>query len=61
MKEDSSGFTRWEEKFPSPDELMPLSQSLITPDLALAFDISPNPTMAPALNRQGTPPETSNE
>ncbi|CAI9776161.1 unnamed protein product [Fraxinus pennsylvanica] len=32
-------FAKWEEKMPSPEELMPLSQSLITPDLALAFDI----------------------
>ncbi|KAL4376270.1 hypothetical protein GQ457_02G040010 [Hibiscus cannabinus] len=32
-----------EEELPSPEELMPLSQSLITPRLALAFDIaSPN-------------------
>ncbi|KAK9036831.1 hypothetical protein V6N11_021757 [Hibiscus sabdariffa] len=33
----------WEEELPSPEELMPLSQTLITPDLALAFDIrNPN-------------------
>ncbi|GMI64806.1 hypothetical protein like AT3G10760 [Hibiscus trionum] len=44
-EEDSNWFSRWEEELPSPDELMPLSQSLITPDLALAFDI-PNPNHA---------------
>lgn len=46
-------FDRWEEDLPSPEELMPLSQSLITPDLALAFDIStvnPNSaTLPPAM------------
>ncbi|KAF6149370.1 hypothetical protein GIB67_016908 [Kingdonia uniflora] len=41
-EEDSNWFSRWEEDLPSPDELMPLSQTLITPDLALAFDIPPN-------------------
>lgn len=41
--EDSSNlFGKWEEELPSPEELMPLSQTLITPHLALAFDI-PNP------------------
>ncbi|KAE8694732.1 CIP111-like protein [Hibiscus syriacus] len=38
-EEDSNWFSRWEEELPSPEELMPFSQSLITPDLALAFDI----------------------
>lgn len=43
-EEDSNWFSRWEEELPSPEELMPLSQTLITPDLALAFDIrNPNP------------------
>ncbi|KAK8928944.1 Two-component response regulator ARR1 [Platanthera zijinensis] len=48
-------FARWEEELPSPEELMPLSQSLITPDLALAFDIptqdhsSPPPPPPPPL------------
>lgn len=44
MREDESNwFSRWEEDLPSPEELMPLSQTLITPDLALAFDIrNPN-------------------
>ena len=42
-EDDSNWFSRWEEELPSPDELMPLSQTLITPDLALAFDIrNPN-------------------
>ncbi|KAK6127210.1 hypothetical protein DH2020_039053 [Rehmannia glutinosa] len=42
-EEDSNWFSKWEDELPSPDELMPLSQSLITPDLALAFNISNNP------------------
>ncbi|GAB2210070.1 hypothetical protein Drorol1_Dr00015323 [Drosera rotundifolia] len=32
---------REQEELPSPDELMPISQTLITPDLALAFNIIP--------------------
>ncbi|KAL3533485.1 hypothetical protein ACH5RR_007006 [Cinchona calisaya] len=44
--DDSNWFAKWEEQLPSPEELMPLSQTLITPDLAIAFDIrnsnSPN-------------------
>lgn len=48
MREDESNwFSKWEEELPSPEELMPLSQTLITPDLAIAFDIrnqnSPQP------------------
>lgn len=40
MREDESNwFSRWDEDLPSPEELTPLSQTLITPDLALAFDI----------------------
>lgn len=47
-EEDSNWFSRWEEELPSPEELMPLSQTLITPDLALAFDIrNPNSPQAP--------------
>ncbi|XVF56333.1 hypothetical protein PTKIN_Ptkin06aG0110800 [Pterospermum kingtungense] len=42
-EEDSNWFSRWDEELPSPEELMPLSQTLITPDLALAFGIR-NPT-----------------
>ncbi|GMI90500.1 hypothetical protein like AT3G10760 [Hibiscus trionum] len=42
-EEDSNWFSRWEEELSSPEELMPLSQTLITHDLALAFDIrNPN-------------------
>lgn len=33
---------RWEEELPSPEELTPLSQTLITPDLAVAFGIQPH-------------------
>ncbi|KAJ4838575.1 Transcription factor mybc1 [Turnera subulata] len=46
MREDESNwFSRWEEDLPSLEELTPLSQTLITPDLALAFDIrNPPPT-----------------
>lgn len=36
---DEDWFTKWEEELPSPDELMPLTQNLITPDLAAAFKI----------------------
>ncbi|KAL4571724.1 hypothetical protein LXL04_018489 [Taraxacum kok-saghyz] len=40
MKEDESNwFSKWEEELPKPEELIPLSQTLITPDLAIAFDI----------------------
>ncbi|GMH08107.1 hypothetical protein Nepgr_009947 [Nepenthes gracilis] len=38
-EEDSNWFSKWEDELPSPEELIPLSQTLITPDLALAFDI----------------------
>ncbi|KAK6944480.1 SANT/Myb domain [Dillenia turbinata] len=47
-EEDSNWFARWEEELPAPEELMPLSQTLITPDLALAFDIrNPNSSQPP--------------
>lgn len=40
MREDESNwFSKWEEQLPKPEELIPLSQTLITPDLAIAFDI----------------------
>jgi len=42
-EEDSNWFSKWEEELPSPEELMPLSQTLISPHLAIAFDIS-NPS-----------------
>ncbi|XP_062231364.1 transcription factor MYBC1-like [Phragmites australis] len=41
-EEEPSWFARCEEQLPRPDELMPLSQTLITPDLAVAFDIHTN-------------------
>lgn len=41
-EEDSNWFAKWEEELPSPEELIPLSQSLITPDLAIAFDLHRN-------------------
>ncbi|EEF45068.1 transcription factor MYBC1 [Ricinus communis] len=49
-EDDSNWFSKWEEELPSPEELMPLSQTLITPDLAIAFDIR-NPT----TNQQNQP------
>ncbi|KAI3446555.1 hypothetical protein Pfo_029510 [Paulownia fortunei] len=52
-EEDSNWFSKWEDELPSPEDLMPLSQSLITPDLALAFNI-PNPHQT--LHHQNTPP-----
>ncbi|KAJ7972073.1 Transcription factor like [Quillaja saponaria] len=54
-EEDANWFARWEEELPAPEELMPLSQTLITPDLALAFDIhhpnnnSPQQVLPPPL------------
>lgn len=38
-EDDSNWFARWEEDLPSYEELIPLSQTLISPDLAVAFDI----------------------
>ncbi|GKV48057.1 hypothetical protein SLEP1_g54892 [Rubroshorea leprosula] len=60
MRDDESNwFSKWEEELPSPDELMPLSQTLITPDLALAFDIrnpSNNSASYPHQQQQTPPP-----
>lgn len=43
-EEEPNWFPRWEEnELPLPEELMPLTQTLITPDLALAFDIFQTP------------------
>ncbi|KAJ0780214.1 putative transcription factor MYB-HB-like family [Helianthus annuus] len=40
MRENESNwFAKWEEQLPNPEELIPISQTLITPDLAMAFDI----------------------
>ncbi|CAN1337625.1 Transcription factor MYBC1 [Linum perenne] len=48
-EDDSNWFARWDEELPSPDELMPITQTLITPDLALAFDIrNPITTSSPS-------------
>lgn len=46
MREDDGGnwFTKWQVELPPPEELTPLTQSLITPDLALAFDIGRGPS-----------------
>ncbi|KAG8372165.1 hypothetical protein BUALT_Bualt12G0038100 [Buddleja alternifolia] len=52
-EEDSNWFSKWEDKLPSPEDLIPLSQSLITPDLALAFNL-PNPHNT--LHGHRTPP-----
>ncbi|XP_057770442.1 transcription factor MYBC1-like [Salvia miltiorrhiza] len=61
-EEDSNWFSKWEEELPSPEDLMPLSQSLITPDLALAFNIPnhhhhhappPPPPRSPRRNSSG--------
>ncbi|XP_074355226.1 transcription factor MYBC1-like [Apium graveolens] len=59
MREDESNwFTKWEEQLPSPDELMPLSQTLITPHLALAFHINSNPASTiPPIQPQNSPPQ----
>lgn len=45
MREDESNwFSKWEEQLPKPEELIPLSQTLITPDLAIAFEIGTSHT-----------------
>lgn len=54
-EEEPNWFARWEEELPRPEELMPLSQSLITSELALAFDIpTQNPNPAPGLHHHGS-------
>ena len=55
-EDDTNWFSRWEEELPSPDELMPLSQTLITPDLALAFDIRNPHNNSSQLVPQPPPP-----
>ncbi|KAL5994735.1 hypothetical protein ACLOJK_024788 [Asimina triloba] len=51
-EDHANWFSRWEEQLPTPEELTPITQSLITPDLALAFDIAlattPNPSPPPS-------------
>ncbi|KAF8077517.1 hypothetical protein N665_1030s0001, partial [Sinapis alba] len=54
-EDDSDWFSRWEQDLPSPDELMPLSQSLISPDLALAFDIRSPGNSGQPHHHQSTP------
>ncbi|XP_077242691.1 transcription factor MYBC1-like [Tasmannia lanceolata] len=67
-EEEPNWFSRWEEELPSPEDLMPLSQTLITPDLALAFDIpsnlnpnnqNPNLSPIPQPNSNPNPPNPS--
>ncbi|KAI0526980.1 hypothetical protein KFK09_002576 [Dendrobium nobile] len=54
-EEEPNWFARWEDELPRPEELMPLSQSLITSDLALAFDIpTQNPSPVPGLHQLGS-------
>lgn len=58
MREDESNwFSKWEEELPSPEDLMPITQTLITPDLAIAFDIRTPPHPPPSL--QQPPPPSS--
>ncbi|KAJ4883465.1 Homeodomain-like superfamily protein [Raphanus sativus] len=60
-EEDSNWFAKWEEELPSPEELIPLSQSLITPDLAIAFDLrTPNQNSGQPQPHQTTPPQQTN-
>lgn len=44
VEECSNWLSNWEQQLPSPDELMPLNQSLITPNLLVAFNLTPNPS-----------------
>ncbi|KAL3819672.1 hypothetical protein ACJIZ3_005577 [Penstemon smallii] len=56
-EDDSNWFFKWEDELPSPQELMPLTQSLITPDLALAFNIqNPHPNTHPTPPPPPPPP-----
>ncbi|KAL6137997.1 hypothetical protein ACLB2K_063285 [Fragaria x ananassa] len=57
-EDDSNWFSRWDEQLPSPEELMPLSQTLISPDLALAFDIRSNPNPNTNTNANDSPQHT---
>ncbi|XP_010554998.1 PREDICTED: transcription factor PCL1 [Tarenaya hassleriana] len=44
MREDNPNWlARWEEELPPPEDLIPLSQTLISPPLALAFHIDKFP------------------
>ncbi|KAI9082090.1 hypothetical protein K1719_036015 [Acacia pycnantha] len=57
-EDDSNWFSRWEEELPAPHELMPLSQTLITPDLAMAFDIR-NPHLNTSQQIPQPPPPSN--
>ncbi|KVI03406.1 transcription factor MYBC1-like [Cynara cardunculus var. scolymus] len=60
-EDDSNWFSKWEQELPSPEDLMPITQTLITPDLAIAFDIrSPHTHHPPSLHHhQQQPPPIS--
>ncbi|KAI3665252.1 hypothetical protein L6452_43876 [Arctium lappa] len=59
-EDDSNWFSKWEEEFPSSEDLMPITQTLITPDLAIAFDIrSPHSHHTPSLQHHQQPPSIS--
>ncbi|CAL9107533.1 Myb-like DNA-binding domain [Musa troglodytarum] len=64
-EEETEWFARWEEQLPSPEELTPLSQTLITPALALAFNIpfpadgNPSPILSPHHLHRPLPPPAS--
>ncbi|EYU20817.1 hypothetical protein ABFS82_11G015200 [Erythranthe guttata] len=55
-EEDSNWFSKWEDELPSPEELMPLSQTLITPDLAIAFNIPTPHHHHHTIHHNHTPP-----
>lgn len=55
-EDDSNWFARWEEQLPTLEELMPMSQTLITPNLAVAFDIrNPNTLQIPSSSSSPPP------
>ncbi|KAG2290608.1 hypothetical protein Bca4012_034958 [Brassica carinata] len=54
MREETPNWLiRWEEELPSPEELIPISQTLITPHLALAFQIGSH------INNHSSPKRTA--
>ncbi|KAK1408498.1 hypothetical protein QVD17_40328 [Tagetes erecta] len=58
MREDEANwFSKWEQQLPKPEDLIPLNQTLITPDLAIAFDIgtSHNPINHNRFQQQQPP------
>ncbi|CAH9062274.1 unnamed protein product [Cuscuta europaea] len=59
IEEDSNWFVKWEEQLPSPDELMPISQTLISPHLAIAFDIRNAPNSCSSHLPPPPPPPLS--